>query len=407
MASLVRQKTGRGIQFRGADGKRRTLRLGRMTTREASAVLVRVERLIACRAAGEKPTPELRDWVAGLDVMLQKRIVAVGLIDRPGGGLFRDLAERYLASKRGGVKASTLTRLGQSMTSLNVEIGNRTVRSLTRADADAVRVAFLKTFSEATTRKRLSDCRSVLRHAVRDGLRSDNPFDEVAVSAIATTRHAWVSAATARDVMDVLPSSEWRLLFALARWGGLRIPSEPLLLRWGDVDWDRKSFNVIGKGSAIRRVPLFPELAGPMRDAFEAAAAGEAHVVPMLQNRTGASLRKPLMAAIRRAGHSPWPRLYHNLRSSRQTELTATFPLHQVCKWLGNTPRVAAQHYLQVLDDDFDRASSEPTQNPTRHPAALQGNARQTMPGNGNKVHETAPSGSSIAPPGIEPGPAV
>src|SRR5947208_2503885 len=46
-----------------------------------------------------------------------------------------------------------------------------------------------------------------------------------------------------------------------------------------------------------------------------------------------------------------------NLRLSRQTELSASFPLHIVYAWMGNTTAVAAEHYLEVLDEDFDRAT--------------------------------------------------
>ncbi|MEK6258842.1 MAG: hypothetical protein AABP62_09490 [Planctomycetota bacterium] len=45
-----------------------------------------------------------------------------------------------------------------------------------------------------------------------------------------------------------------------------------------------------------------------------------------------------------------------NLRSSHQTELTATFPSHVVKAWLGNSERTAEKHCLQVLDSHFDRA---------------------------------------------------
>ena len=58
----------------------------------------------------------------------------------------------------------------------------------------------------------------------------------------------------------------------------------------------------------------------------------------------------------RRAGLVPWPRLFHNLRASCETDLAATFPMHVVCGWIGNSPDVARRHYLQTLDTDFDRA---------------------------------------------------
>ena len=48
-----------------------------------------------------------------------------------------------------------------------------------------------------------------------------------------------------------------------------------------------------------------------------------------------------------------WPKLFHNLRASRQTELTARFPLHVVCGWIGNSAPIADKHYLQITDDHY------------------------------------------------------
>ncbi len=54
---------------------------------------------------------------------------------------------------------------------------------------------------------------------------------------------------------------------------------------------------------------------------------------------TNANLRTQLERIIRKAGLKPWPKLFHNLRATRQTELEETFPTHVVCEWLGNSPR--------------------------------------------------------------------
>jgi hypothetical protein len=51
------------------------------------------------------------------------------------------------------------------------------------------------------------------------------------------------------------------------------------------------------------------------------------------------------------------PRLFHSMRASRQTELQREFPIHVVCSWLGNSPRIAQQSYLLVTEDDFARAA--------------------------------------------------
>jgi hypothetical protein len=40
-----------------------------------------------------------------------------------------------------------------------------------------------------------------------------------------------------------------------------------------------------------------------------------------------------------------------------KNELQREFPLHVVCSWLDNSPRIAQQSYLLVTEDDFARAA--------------------------------------------------
>ena len=74
------------------------------------------------------------------------------------------------------------------------------------------------------------------------------------------------------------------------------------------------------------------------------------------------NLRTEMTRLLRRAGVSGLPRLFHSVtlqegRASRQTELQREFPLHVVCSWLGNSPRIAQQSYLLVTEDDFAKAA--------------------------------------------------
>jgi hypothetical protein len=68
------------------------------------------------------------------------------------------------------------------------------------------------------------------------------------------------------------------------------------------------------------------------------------------------NLRTTMEKIVKRAGLKPWKRLFHNLRASRQTELENRFPTHVVCKWLGNSPKIARKHYLKVTDEHFAAA---------------------------------------------------
>ena len=70
-----------------------------------------------------------------------------------------------------------------------------------------------------------------------------------------------------------------------------------------------------------------------------------------------ANLRTELLRLLKKARIEPWPRLFHNLRATRETELVAHFPIHVVAHWLGNTPDIAMRHYLLVTEGDFAKAA--------------------------------------------------
>ncbi len=86
-----------------------------------------------------------------------------------------------------------------------------------------------------------------------------------------------------------------------------------------------------------------------------------------------------------RAGLKPWAKLFHNLRASRQTELENDFPSHVVCKWIGNSERIARKHYLQVTEAHYAKAVDEEagktTQKTTQQIAAVNGIARNASHG--------------------------
>ena len=69
-----------------------------------------------------------------------------------------------------------------------------------------------------------------------------------------------------------------------------------------------------------------------------------------------ANLRTQLQKIIRRAGLEVWQKPWQNLRSTRETELVESFPVHVAAAWLSNTEAVANKHYLQITDEHFQRA---------------------------------------------------
>ncbi|MFB3138387.1 MAG: tyrosine-type recombinase/integrase [Phycisphaerales bacterium] len=184
-------------------------------------------------------------------------------------------------------------------------------------------------------------------------------------------RFYFVTQPETEQVLDACPNAQWRLLFALARYGGLRVPSEVLRLRWRDIDWEHGRFVVASpktehhEGGESRVVPIFPELQPYLMETFELAEAGTEYCITRYRH-PGVNLRTQLMRIIKRAGLKPWPKLWQNLRSTRETELADSFPAHVASAWIGNSVQVAVKHYLQVTDDHFAQA----VRNPVQHSAA-------------------------------------
>ena len=79
------------------------------------------------------------------------------------------------------------------------------------------------------------------RAALRKKLIAESPFADMKGTSVTANRSRdyFVTRDEADGVLNACPDAQWKLLFALSRYGGLRCPSEHLALTWGDVNWDR------------------------------------------------------------------------------------------------------------------------------------------------------------------------
>ena len=59
---------------------------------------------------------------------------------------------------------------------------------------------------------------------------------------------------------------------------------------------------------------------------------------------------------VKIAGVEPIPRPFDNMRASRSTEVYAEFGAFYESKWIGHSTKIASEHYLQVREEDFERA---------------------------------------------------
>ncbi len=374
MASICDDPNGRRrIQFAAPDESRKTIRLGKIDRKGAEAINRHVEALLAAKIGGQPVPRETAVWLAGIGATLRDKLAAVGLVEAPKRGVLGEFLKNYILS-RPDVKPATLEVWQQPCRNLTEFFGDdKPLRAITTGDCDQFKAWLLtQELAPATIAKRLSFARTFLHVARKHKFIDENPFSEVKIpSANVSARQRFID----RDAVTKLfaaANPTWRTIIALARFGGLRCPSEVLSLEWRHVDWEHgrltvpspKTDRYDGKGS--RTIPLFADLRPFLEEAFELAAPGQTHVIggdhlAKANGPTGwknCNLRTTFEKLVKRAGLEPWPRLFHNLRSSRETELLEEFPVHVVALWMGHDAKVSLKHYAQTTEDHFDRAAS-------------------------------------------------
>jgi len=409
MASIARDKNGtRRIQFVAPDGSRKAIRLGKVSQRAAEAVKFRVEQLLAAKLTGHALEADTAGWLTGLDGRMIAKLAAAGLTTAPEAKRVATLAEfiaSYVAS-RVDVKPATKEVWRQGEKGLVEYFGpDKPLPDITPGEADGYKLALIgKKLAPMTVRKRLQFATMIFRAAVRRRLLAESPFADVSIKAGMPDRSRFVTREETARLFDACPNHHWRAIVALARYGGLRSPSEVLSLRWQDVDWASGRIVVQSPktehhpGKATRTIPLFPELREHLETSFELAPEGDVYVVDermraSAQGKAGwrnCNLRTTFTKIVARAGLTAWPRLFHNLRSSRQTELAEAFPSHVVCEWLGNSEDIARKHYYQVTDDHFAQATDEPTKSGAESGARVAQNpAQQAYAAKCDESHES------------------
>lgn len=411
MASIVTRGNGsREVRFYGTDGKRKTLRVGKINKKATAAIASKVEHLVASKMAGSTPDPEVTRWVAGLDATIHARLVALGIATEREHRAVPTLGawiKSYLDDH--AVKASTKSALEKGRDNLLAFFdSDRPLDSITVHDCKRWE-SWLRTkgnrrdkdrdgLAEGTVRRRVSHAKQFFKAAMDAEHIIKNPFEGLRSTPRGNPdRQFFVPASWITACMDHAPDKDWVTILALCRFGGMRCPSEVLTLRWQDVSlpegWMRikASKTEHHADGGVRRCPIFIELRPYLEAAWDAAPDdGTAEYVVQSYRGQGKNLRTRFESIIELAGLTQWPKLFQNLRASRETELLAEYPAKDVVAWLGNSVAVAMEHYAMETDEAFQRAMREGATRTKAHQNAHQSDAVSGILGDSSSetVHE-------------------
>jgi len=104
-------------------------------------------------------------------------------------------------------------------------------------------------------------------------------------------------------------------------------------------------------------VPLFQELHAELVKLFESESSERTeYVINRYRDPERSNLGTQFARIVKMAGIQPIPRPFDNMRASRSTEVYAEFGAFYESQWIGHSARVARDHYLQVREEDFERA---------------------------------------------------
>ena len=374
MASISREPNGsKTIQFVDGD-RRRSIRLGKVSEKAAVTICCHVEHLRTAKVSGQPIPQETAVWLGKIGDSLHDRLVKAGLVrprqenDRPVS--LGDFLDAYFAGL-GTQKPTTARNNSRARRLLEEFFGkDRTLISITEGDADDYRLWLLNTkkLAKGGIGRDIGRAKTFLKAAARKRLVPASPFAHVQCpSQTNPSRKHYIPAEVIDKVIEACPDHEWRLIFALARYAGLRIPSEIQGMKWEDIHWESNRFTVRATkvehhaGHETRSVPIFPQLRPYLEEARQKSNEGDQYVISRASH--GPNLRRYAEQIIKRAGVQQWPKLFVNCRASCEKDLMEVHRPDAVLAWIGHSARVALQHYAPgPTESDYQKAVQNPVQ---------------------------------------------
>jgi integrase len=367
MASFYRDNQREGYRVQVfIRGVRRKLWIGNVPSSAAKTIAAHLERLKLATETGTLAAPETLRWSQVVSPRIRSQLARWGLIElgHNSGEIPSTIGDytRHYLETRPDLAASTLKRLKNSRQHLlKTWPAATSLASITPGDCDRFARTIRSKFQPSHAGKTIGDARQFFAAAVRDKKIADNPFAGISCAQPHDrTREAYISRqATAVLLTNADPF--FAALIAAARFGGLRVPSEPLELQWTDIDWQNNRFTVRSRktknyANATRVVPLFPELLPHLRLLQELAFDGSINVFDRARSSAATTWRDNLLKIITSSGQQPWDKLWQNLRASCRTDLNGTFPDHVVSSWMGHSSKIGKLHYDRIHEEHYAAA---------------------------------------------------
>ena len=372
MKSLKAFRTKQGswqVNF-SESGKQKALYLGRdFTAVSADRVARIVSDILSCRKRGDSLPLEISRKIEELPERIRRSFKRLGLV---GGTVSQTLANLVESIRESKSQFSFKTREGYKRCGeLLIEFfgWERLLDTIGKVDCENFKSCLQGRYSACTVSRRISRCRTMFRYAVDVGWLQRNPFDKVPGGATVNhDRQVYVDRDTIYKVLAHCRDDYDRLLLVLARFSGLRIPSEVERLRFCDFVGNEIRIHQDTKTGA-RVVPLFGEVREILDRVYErrenvkvpAQFSCPNHPIYRSSDLVFPNLGnfwRRIVVAIAAAGVEKWEKLFVNLRSSCITDMAeCRYSEKMLDAMFGNSASVRSRHYIQFRKDkEYARA---------------------------------------------------
>lgn len=240
MASVSKDSKGYRIRFVMPDGTNKTIRVSGFNKTKSEEIARHVTELVAARAAGCPIDRRTANWLADIGQNVHDKLSSAGLIEKRVSPKLGEFIAGYI--ERADVSSGTKMNFRTVERNLVDYFGaDKLMRSVTAADAKAFR-QWLQDHegqAENTMRRRCGRARQFFAAAVKSKSIDENPFNGMSVTVSGSAdKERFVTEEESQKILKACPDLQWRLIFSLCRYGGLRCPSEVLALTWENVLWD-------------------------------------------------------------------------------------------------------------------------------------------------------------------------
>lgn len=249
------------------------------------------------------------------------------------------------------------------------------IRNLTLANVLDYRDERLSQVAASSVQGEIKWLRGYFKQAVMRRIIDVNPFTGCTVEAPKKPQQARrmiVESEVLNRIEEWLKDhqQDYYIYWSIVRWTGCR-KNEALLLQWAHIDFDNDTMimpspKTARKDIAERKLPIFPELRPILEFAFERQSnPSSGFVVRDVLNLKSHSRSKVnwdnknasshMQRLIRKSGETPWPKLFQNLRVTRENELLqeGEYRRDAIHAFIGHTSETFDANYKHLNEDDF------------------------------------------------------